>query len=121
MTIMSLQSVSAVRLIGTGSYCHTAVHLMETELIIGRHACVHCKRVGDRTLIGIDARVLDSCEIGNDNLSRSQFAATRSNNSDSGILGKWVALSEPVRGSTDHLPCPLDGYHWRAILHVWQF
>ncbi len=36
------------------------------NVIIGHHACVHCKSVGDRALIGIGARVLDNSEIGQD-------------------------------------------------------
>ncbi len=35
-------------------------------VIIGHHACVHCKCVGDRTLVGIGSRILDNCEIGED-------------------------------------------------------
>ena len=35
------------------------------DVIIGHHACVHCRRVGHSALIGIGAKVLDNSEIGN--------------------------------------------------------
>lgn len=34
------------------------------HVLIGHHACVHCKSVGDWTLIGIGAKVLDDAVIG---------------------------------------------------------
>ena len=34
------------------------------EVVIGHRAVVHCRRVGNRVLIGIGAVVLDNCEIG---------------------------------------------------------
>jgi carbonic anhydrase/acetyltransferase-like protein (isoleucine patch superfamily) len=34
------------------------------EVVIGHRAVVHCRKVGNRVLIGIGAVVLDNCEIG---------------------------------------------------------
>jgi carbonic anhydrase/acetyltransferase-like protein (isoleucine patch superfamily) len=34
------------------------------EVVIGHRAVVHCRRVGNRVLIGIGAVVLDNCELG---------------------------------------------------------
>lgn len=48
-------------------HCQNRVPLLlGDDVIVGHQACVHCKSVGARTLIGIGARVLDQCEIGAD-------------------------------------------------------
>ena len=48
-------------------HCQNRVPLIiGDDVIVGHQACVHCQSVGDRTLIGIGARVLDQCEIGCD-------------------------------------------------------
>jgi carbonic anhydrase/acetyltransferase-like protein (isoleucine patch superfamily) len=36
------------------------------DVAIGHYAVVHCKKVGNRTLIGTRATILDGCEIGDD-------------------------------------------------------
>ncbi len=36
------------------------------HVLVGHHATVHCSRVGNWTLIGIGARVLDECVVGSD-------------------------------------------------------
>lgn len=46
-------------------HCRHGVPLViEDEVVIGHHACVHCARVGPGTLVGIGARVLDDAVIG---------------------------------------------------------
>lgn len=34
------------------------------EVLIGHHACVHCRRVEDGVLVGIGSRILDESEVG---------------------------------------------------------
>ena len=36
------------------------------HVLVGHHATVHCTRVGDWTMVGIGARVLDGAEIGSE-------------------------------------------------------
>jgi carbonic anhydrase/acetyltransferase-like protein (isoleucine patch superfamily) len=43
---------------------HQVPLVIEDEVVIGHHVTVHCARVGARSLIGIGARVLDDCEVG---------------------------------------------------------
>ena len=50
-----------------GSIIHTLTGVpleIGDEVVIGHRAVVHCRRVGNRVLIGIGAVVLDNCEIG---------------------------------------------------------
>ncbi len=50
-----------------GSVLHTQRDVpldIGDDVAIGHRAVVHCRRVGNRTLIGIGAIVLDGCEIG---------------------------------------------------------
>ena len=64
--------VSAIRIgarcnVQDGSIIHTnrGVDLdIEEEVSIGHRAVVHCRRVGQGSLIGIGSIVLDDCEIG---------------------------------------------------------
>ncbi len=43
---------------------HTVPLEIADHVIIGHQACVHCRSVGESTLIGIGANVLDNCIIG---------------------------------------------------------
>ncbi len=46
-------------------HCRAGVPLdMGDEVVVGHHACVHCRRVGDGVLVGIHAAILDGAEIG---------------------------------------------------------
>jgi gamma-carbonic anhydrase len=64
--------VSAIRIgrrvnVQDGSVIHTRCGVpldIEDEVAIGHRAVVHCRRVGEGTLIGTGAIVLDDCEIG---------------------------------------------------------
>jgi len=61
--------------IRVGSACsvqdHTMLHCKHgvamdigDHVLIGHHACVHCTRVGDWTLVGIGSRILDDAQVG---------------------------------------------------------
>lgn len=64
--------VSAIRIgrrvnVQDGSIIHTRCGIpldIEDEVSIGHRAVVHCRRVGEGSLIGTGAIVLDDCEIG---------------------------------------------------------
>ena len=46
-------------------HCRAGIPLdIGDEVIVGHHACVHCRRVGAGVLVGIHAAVLDDAEIG---------------------------------------------------------
>jgi carbonic anhydrase/acetyltransferase-like protein (isoleucine patch superfamily) len=52
---------------GSVLHCKLNVPLeIASEVVIGHLACVHCTRVGSRTLIGTRATVLDDCVVGED-------------------------------------------------------
>jgi gamma-carbonic anhydrase len=52
---------------GTVLHCNHQVPLeIADDVAVGHLACVHCKRIGSRTLIASRATVLDDCEIGED-------------------------------------------------------
>lgn len=52
-----------------GTNVHTKIGVpldIGDEVAVGHRAVVHCRRVGDRSLIAIGAIVLDDCEVGAD-------------------------------------------------------
>jgi gamma-carbonic anhydrase len=52
---------------GSVLHCKLGVPLeVGSEVIIGHGAVVHCQRVGNRSLIGIHATVLDDAQVGED-------------------------------------------------------